>query len=203
MIRTPRLEEDLLGLGGRRTVGALGEDACAWIRGAFSTVIWFSSAAGIRMSQSQLERRRRSASSRAPGKSRIEPVSAQVLRDGLDVEAVCAGRWRRRAPPARRSGRRPPGRTWRRGSRRCRVPARPRACPSSPGESPSALHVVRVGARLAEAEEDAAPGRLRAAADAALGDRLARHAGQGVDLPRVEGGVGVGDPRHLARRSVP
>ena len=70
--------------------------------------------------------------------------------------------------------------------------------PSSPRESPR-LHVVDLVAHLAQPEEDAAAGRLDPAADAALGDGLAGHAGHRVDRARIERRVRVVDPRHLPR----
>src|SRR5262249_61571923 len=61
------------------------------------------------------------------------------------------------------------------------------------------LHVVDVTARLAQAVVHAAPGGLHAPPNTALGDGLSRDARELVDSPRVEGAVGVGNPRHLAR----
>ncbi len=47
-------------------------------------------------------------------------------------------------------------------------------------------------------EEEAAARRFAAAVDAALGERLAGDAADGVELARMERRVGVGNPRHLA-----
>src|SRR6185503_12328974 len=67
------------------------------------------------------------------------------------------------------------------------------------GAQAERLHVLLDGDRLPQAEEAAAPGRLLAAADAALPDGLAGHAGQRVELAARHRLVRVGNPRHLAR----
>src|SRR5262245_53663495 len=66
---------------------------------------------------------------------------------------------------------------------------------------PPRLHVVRVGARLAEPDVDPAARRFHSAADTSLADGLPSDARQGVNMTGVEGGVGVGDPGHLSRAS--
>ncbi len=149
------------------------------------------------MSQGNSSAALRSGRSWAPGKPRIEPVSARCAITRLEVEAARVGD---RRPPARRArpaSRPPRRRTWRRSSRRCRDPGPRPSCPRCRRSRPSLLHVRRVGAGLADAEEDAAAGRLRAPAHAALGDRLAGHAAERVDVVLRQREVGVGDPGHL------
>ena len=68
-----------------------------------------------------------------------------------------------------------------------------------PGLEADRLHVLSDAADLAQREENAAAGRLDAAVDTALGDRLGGDAGERVDVVWRERGVGVGDPGHLPR----
>src|SRR4030095_5111890 len=67
------------------------------------------------------------------------------------------------------------------------------------GREAVSLGELRVRERVANAEVDAAPGRLGAALDAALVDRLPRDAADRIDLAGMELRVGVRDPGHLAR----
>ena len=58
--------------------------------------------------------------------------------------------------------------------------------------------VIGVTEEFPQGELDAAACGLDAAGDAVLRHGLARHAGHGVDLVRIERSIGVGDPGHLA-----
>ena len=60
------------------------------------------------------------------------------------------------------------------------------------------LHVLRVRADLAQRVEQAAAGGFPPATDAALADRLARHAGQRIEGVGAHRLVCIDDPRHLA-----
>src|SRR5262249_48893008 len=73
------------------------------------------------------------------------------------------------------------------------------ALAAEPGLEPERAHVLGDGAGLPNPEHHAAAGRFLAAADAALGDRLAGDAAERVELFGGEGGVGVGDPGHFPR----
>ena len=73
-MNTPVLEQDLVRLGRRRTVGGLGHDAGLDVA-RVAAVIWFSSAAGMRMSQS-ISSSSALEMSVAPGKPWTVPCSA-------------------------------------------------------------------------------------------------------------------------------
>ena len=64
-------------------------------------------------------------------------------------------------------------------------------------------HVLADLTGLAQAEVDAPAGRSGPAANATLSDRLARDAGQGVELAAGHRLVGVRDPGHLTRARTP
>jgi dienelactone hydrolase len=66
------------------------------------------------------------------------------------------------------------------------------------GRQAEGVHVDGVGARRAQRVHQAAARRLRPAPDSALRDRLAGDARNRIEMSRVERGVGVHDPPHLA-----
>ena len=111
----------------------------ALMRGAFSAVIWRSSAAGIRMSQSS------SSASSPPGEvggaGEVEDRCAAPC--GAPSPPRCRAPWGSRSRPRLREADQEraalAGRTSRRDSRRCRAPGRRPACPRGPGRGPSAF----------------------------------------------------------------
>ena len=67
-----------------------------------------------------------------------------------------------------------------------------------PGGEAERLHVLGDVAGFADHIEHPAAGGLDTAADPAVAHRLAGHAAERVELAGAEGGVGIGDPGHLA-----
>src|SRR6266576_3142445 len=142
-------------------VGPLAASARIFVRmrGAFSAVSWFSSAAGIRMSHSSSSSRWVGVRFFAPGKFRIDPVAFGQRDDhaaGLLAEA------RRVIPDVAKA-------------------LHDHALALEPALEAEPLHVVDVAARFAQAVVHATPGGLHAAADAALRDGLPGHARELVD----------------------
>src|ERR1700687_1310397 len=166
----------------------------ALIRSAFSRVIWFSSAAGTRMSQYN--------STAAQGTHARTPNHRPGLLPGrpelrqLDPRRIVDGALVLDEADQHRAGLLEETR------RVVTDVAQPLHHHPPAGEAAAEakrLHVLGDVDRLAGGDGDAAPGRLGAPADAALGDRLAGHAGGSLELVGRERDVGVDDPGHLPR----
>src|SRR6516162_9170349 len=155
------------------------------ILAAFPRWIWFSRAAGMTMSQSTASTSAPFGSVfAAPGKPFVEPLGvhrgAVVLADADDLAAVLLVEDLRDVVAD---------------------VSEPLDDDSLALERPleaGALQGLRVAEDLAQPEDHAASRRLAAAADPALGQRLAGDARPVVDAAGMEGVVGVGDPGHLA-----
>ena len=197
MTRTPRSRRMRLGVGGGRAVGAPQPTQRARMRAAFSAVMHVLQRRRHQHVAVELQRGARvgSRSPREPG----DPAALRAMRhDRLEVEPVGV---RDRAlvlgePDEDRAA------LLQELGRVVADVAQALNHHALAGQSRGQAELAarpRRPQRLADAEEDPAPGRLAAAPDAALANRLAGDAGDRVDLAGVQLRVGVGDPGHLAR----
>ncbi len=177
----------------------------ALIRGAFSSVIWLSRAAGMSTSQS----------SSSPSRGVLHPLDAlrqhqllhrllaarkvvPLIHDGLGVEPLGIVD---HAVELDQAGDECAHLLEKDGGVGADVAEALDDHPlaGDPLGQAERLHVLPDLADLARHEGHAAAGRLRTAPDSSLGDRLAGHAGRPLQLVVGERRVGVDDPGHLAR----
>ena len=169
----------------------------ALMRGAFSFVKTLSSAAGSSTSHSSSSAAAELSRLVAPGKSRIDPVALRWLKTSSSFRpfafmiapsrsaiamiygAALAAEFRGVIADVAEA-----------------LDDDPLAVEAARQSEP--LHFVRLVAGFAKGEIQAAARGFLASAHAALRHRLAGHAAEGIELPGIERGIGVGHPRHLA-----